>query len=107
MISKKLFEKLGFKLIDFNKKYIVYRLKNDYEDYAIIFNLNMKNYDVYFYNWWDNDVGNSVPMHERTEALKHCAKYGHWQAVHLAMPFELHYAISKQIEELEGCKNAD
>lgn len=109
MTAKEIFEELGYKQFIDNDT-IRYRCLTDYVDYSVVFHtggLFLKTYDVNFVEWRDIKSDDWVPMEKRkTEWLKHCAKYGHWQRVDYGIDVKLHKAINKQVEELGwGDKN--
>lgn len=103
MTAKEMFEELGYRQIIDNDT-IRYRCLTDYIDFVVVFhtgNIFPKTYDVIFCDWRDNKTDSWLPMTERENNLKHCAKYGHWQKVDYGINVNLHNAIHKQVEELE------
>ena len=102
--AREMFEDLGYILFLKDNETLIYRHKNDYVDNSIIFHLGNHFpmcYDVSFVDWLDDrDRDGWLPMNEREENLKHCAKYGHWQKVEYGINTSLHKAINKQCKEL-------
>lgn len=102
--ARELFEELGYTLFLEDNETLIYRHKNDYVDNSITFHLGNyfpMCYDVSFVDWIDNStIDDWLPMSEREENLKHCAKYGHWQKVEYGINISLHNAIDQQINEL-------
>ena len=94
-------EDLGYKLFSQDDEMIIYKYKTDYADYSIFFNLGKNpTYDIWLSDWWDNKSDGWVPMEQREENLKHCAKYGRWQKVEYPIPMSLHQAIHNKCKEL-------
>ena len=94
-------EELGYKLFLQNTDTIIYKCKTDYIDYSIFFNLGEKpTYHIDFADWIDNTSDNWLPMEQREENLKHCAKYGRWLKVEYPIPMSLHQAIHNKCKEL-------
>lgn len=103
--AKEMFERLGYTLFLKDGETLIYRHKTDYVDNSVTFYLGNHFpmcYNVSFVDWLDDStIDGWLPMSEREENLKHCAKYGHWQKVEYGINLSLHKAINKQIEELQ------
>jgi hypothetical protein len=103
--AKEMFEELGYKLTLANSDTIIYRMKNDYEDRCVYFNIGNflpQTYEVKFKIWFDTtDILGWIPMNERgDEFAKHCAKCGYWMREDAVIYPKLHKAINKQCEEM-------
>ena len=94
-------EDLGYRLILQDDDTIIYKYKTDYVDYSIFFKLGKNpTYDIWFFEWWDSKSDGWVPMEQREENLKHCARYGEWRKIDCLISIELHQAIHNKLKEL-------
>ena len=94
-------EDLGYRLTLQDNDTIIYKYKTDYVDYKIFFSLGKNpTYDIWFSDWLDNKSDGWLPMNQREENLKHCARYGVWQKVDYPISMDLHQAIHNKCKEL-------
>lgn len=81
--------------------FLIYRHQDDYRDYSIVFNKELKTYLYDFADFIDHNDNDFVPMSERPESTKHSAKYGYWaSSANQEIPMALHKFVNEILDEL-------
>lgn len=102
--ADKMFNELGMIEILNNDDIEIYRLRDDYKDYSIHFNKDLKSfyYHCSMFLFKDQKTWEEMKANNefRDDFDKHCATYGHWTPCCHSIGIELLKAINEKVKEL-------